>query len=202
MYLVTCSVSVYLYVSSSPLSSSHTSAATIELAPARSRTSYYYHFLANHAPGIRTVSSHRPRISRVAIYCATVLCLFRTYSPISSNPSSCIPIFRGNYYKITSTCRFVCLPVICLDTLCWTPPRAWPMRGVITHVYDPKKSTACTTSFKNTPKPLDCTPNFQLSFPNGPIYHMTSRGYPPLTDNRCPMPLWSSPSIWRMLPSW
>ena len=131
MYLVPCSIYVYLSVSSCLISPYCSSTATIYLAPSRPRTSCFYHFLATHSPGIRTVSSHRPRIVRVAIYCATILCLFRTYSPISSNPASCIPIFSGDYSKIPSTCRFVCPPVICLDTLCWKPPWAWPMRGVV-----------------------------------------------------------------------
>ena len=152
MYLVPCSVSVYLSISSSPLYPSPSSASTTALVPARSRTSYPYQFLAIHSPGIRTVSSHRPRIGCVTIYCANVLWLFRKYSPVSSKPASCISIFSGNYYKIPSTCRFGCLPVICMDTLCWNPPRARPMQGFITHVYNPKRSTACTTALKKNPK--------------------------------------------------
>ena len=38
------------------------------------------------------------------------------------------------------------------------PPRAQPMQGVITHVYNPKISTAFTTAFKNTPNTLGLYP--------------------------------------------
>ena len=134
MYLVPFSVSFYLSVSSSPLSPFLSSYDTTAIAPTRSSTSYSYHCLATHSPGIRTVSLHSPRIGLVKIYCATVLYLFIIYSPISSNPASCISIFSGNYYKIPSTCRVGFLPVICLDTLCLNPPRSQPMRGVITHI--------------------------------------------------------------------
>ena len=77
MYLVTCSVSVYIYIYSSPLYPSPSSAATAALALVRSRTSCSHRLLATHAPGIRSVSSHRFRIGCVTIYCATVLNLFR-----------------------------------------------------------------------------------------------------------------------------
>ena len=57
--------------------------AVATLAPASSSPSLSHHLLATHDPDIRTVSLQRSKIGRVAMYCATVFCLFRTYSPIS-----------------------------------------------------------------------------------------------------------------------
>ena len=145
----------YLSVSSYSLSPSSPATAAVNLYPTSSSYSFSQHLLATHAPGILTFSSHRSRIGRVAMYCATVFCLFITYSPISLHPYSCIAVSSGGYYQLSSTFRFDCLPVILMDTMCWNPTRAWPMRGVINHLSDRKISTAFTTSFKNTPETLE-----------------------------------------------
>ena len=54
-------------------------AANSALAPSRSRTSCYHHILATPDLSTHTVSSHRSRIGRVAMYCSTVFGIFRTY---------------------------------------------------------------------------------------------------------------------------
>ena len=148
MSLVPCYFYVYLYVSSSlpsPSPSPSTANAAL-LDPSRSSPSCYHHRLATHAHGSLTVSSHRSRIGRAKMYCATISCLFRTYSPIYPNPVSWIVISSGGYSQILSSCRVDCLPVIFLDTMCWNPLMACIVRGVITHVSYPKISTACTTT--------------------------------------------------------
>ena len=103
------SLSPYLYPSSA-------SAAVLDLA--RSSIFYYHHLSDTHTPGIWTNSSHRSIIVRVEMYCMGILCLFRTYYPIPSNPASCITVSSGGYYQLPYTCRFGFLPIICLDTMC------------------------------------------------------------------------------------
>ena len=153
MSSVTCSVTVYLSVSYFPLSPPPFVAATA-LAPVRSRPSFFHHIWSNHAHGIRTISLHSPIIGLVAIYCTTVLCLFRAYSTISLNPASCIAFSGGGYSQLPSPYRCGCLPVIILATLCWNPPRDQTMQKFIIHISDLYISTTCTTTFKNIPDTL------------------------------------------------
>ena len=131
---------------SSPLSPPLPSAADTLFVPAGSSPSCSHHLLATHSPDLRTVSSQRYIIVCVAMYCATIFFLFRTYAPISSNPASSILVPSGGYSQLPSTRCFVCLPVICMATLCWKNPKYLPMWGVITRVSDPNSSTACTTA--------------------------------------------------------
>ena len=58
-------------------SSLSAAAAATALAPDRSRTSCYYHLLSTQPPGLCTVFLQRSRIRHVAMYCATILCLFK-----------------------------------------------------------------------------------------------------------------------------
>ena len=119
MSLVPFYFSVYLYISSSTLSpSSSAAAAATSLATVRYRPFCYHLLLATHDSGIHTVSLYRPIISCVAMYCATVLCLFITYYPVYSNPASCIFVSIGGYPQLPPPCRFCCPLVIRLDTLC------------------------------------------------------------------------------------
>ena len=93
------------------------------------------------------------------MYCASVFCLFRKYSPISLNSASCIAVSSGIYSQLPSTLRFGYLPVIRLSTLFLNPLRDRPMRGVIYHVYDPKISTSFKTAFKKTPDTFGLAPS-------------------------------------------
>ena len=130
------------------------------ITPVRPIPSWYHHMFATHVPSIRTIYSQRSKNGRVAMYCTTVLSLFSTYASISPNRASCIAVSRGGYYNLLSNNLCVCLPVIHLETLCWNPPRARTMRGVITHTFSPKSSTAWTTAFKKIPNTLGFYPSF------------------------------------------
>ena len=91
---------------------------TSDLAPAIPSPSCSHHLLATHAPDLRNVYSQRSIIGHVAMYSATIFCLFRTYAPISSNLASSISISIGRYSQLPSTCRFGCIHIIRLETLC------------------------------------------------------------------------------------
>ena len=77
-HLSISSSSLYPY----PPTSSSTSLDTYISSP-----SCYHHLLVTQTPGISTVSSHRSRISRVEMYCAAILWLFRKHSTISLTPT-------------------------------------------------------------------------------------------------------------------
>ena len=115
-------IAAYQSSSSTSLPSSLSSAAAAAAAAAFDTTSSipscYHHILATHAPDLCTVSSHWSRISRVAMYCVTVLCLFITYAPISSNPTYSISVSTGGYSQLPSTHSFVFIPAIRLANLC------------------------------------------------------------------------------------
>ena len=120
-------------------------------APAKSNPSYSHHLFETRIPGLRTASSQRSRIGRVAMYCATVFCLLRMYASTSSKPASRITSPKGEYYHQATGRHRGCRPVIRQANLCWNPPRARPMRGVITHISVPKRRTVCTTPLKKVP---------------------------------------------------
>ena len=65
-------------------------AAAFSLAPFESIPVFSHHLLATHAPGRLTAPSHRSRIGRVAINCATVFCLQRIDVQIRTIPASFI----------------------------------------------------------------------------------------------------------------
>ena len=106
MSLFTSSFAVYLSVSSSPIPPTPSTDTAASLAPTRSRSSCYHKLLATHATGIRTISSHMSIIVHVAMYCAAVLCFFKTYPPISLNPASYITVSSVGYYQLPSNCLF------------------------------------------------------------------------------------------------
>ena len=144
-------VSAYLSSSSSSLFPSlYSASAATALSTDWISPSWSHHLLATHAPDLHTVSLQRSRISRVAIYCVTVFCLFRTYDPISFHPYYSIAVSSGGYYKLPPNCCFSCIPVIRLATMCWKNPSTLPMRGGITHISDLNRSTACTTTLKTS----------------------------------------------------
>ena len=43
-------------------------------------------------------------------------------------------------------------------TLCWDPPRDWPMWGIINHVSYPRIITVCITALKNIPDNVGLAP--------------------------------------------
>ena len=60
-----------------------TTASADSQSPSMPNLSCYHHFLETHVPGLCTSSSQRSRIGRVAIYCAIVFCLLKTYASTS-----------------------------------------------------------------------------------------------------------------------
>ena len=133
--------------SSSTPSSSITSSAfsTAACSPSKSNPSCYHHRLQTHIPGLCTTFSHISRTVCVAIYCVAKLFLLKMYTSTSSKPDSCIASSKGGHSQQISQLRCGCLPVILRYTLCLKPSRARPMWGFITHIYDPKIITTCTT---------------------------------------------------------
>ena len=79
-------------------------------APTRYNPSCYHHIFDTHVPGLRTPSSRGSRIGCVTIYCAIVLCLFRTCASTSSKPASCISSSKGviPYAVLTPPCFSSC----------------------------------------------------------------------------------------------
>ena len=123
-------------ISSATTSSSD--AAVTSHASNRSSNSFYNHIFTTHIPKICTVSSQSSRIGRISMYYAAILYLLSTHASTSSNPNSCIAVSKGGYYQLTYRNRRGYLPLIHIATLCLKPPMTCPMRGVITHISDPK----------------------------------------------------------------
>ena len=58
------------------------------------------------------------------------------------------------------------------------PPITCPVRGVIAHVSDPKRSTACTTALKNTPETLGLAPLLHKTINNRTHIFLTLCRFP------------------------
>ena len=157
-----------------------------------------------HVPGIHTASLKRSTIGCVAIYCATVLCLFITYASISSNLASSIAMYRGGYYQLPSNNIQVCLQVICWTTLCWNPP---PGPGLLwgssSTSLSPKLITPALPPapppWKTSPTPLDLPTPLPVFLTHLTRSSLTFSGPPQLPANYHPKLLWYAPSIWRTL---
>ena len=145
----------YPYILLSP--SAAASAAC--LAPARSMPSCSHQLFAKHIPVIRTVSSHRSRMFRIAMYCAIIFFLLRKYSPISSNPNFCIDVSSGGYSQLPYTCRCGCLPIICCSALCLNPPGPGLCGGSSPTSLPQKSELACKTASKNISNTLGMDPS-------------------------------------------
>ena len=127
------------------VSGSAASAAAFSRAPFKSIPVYSHHRLDTRAPGRRVACSHRSRIGRVTIKCATVFCLRRIDVLIPTIPVSFITPANGGYNHLPSFRRRGCLPVIFLATLDWKLYRAFFFCAVNTHVSDPNRKTAWVT---------------------------------------------------------
>ena len=123
-------------ISSAPASSSDV--AITSHAATSSSNSFSLHLFTTHIPKICTVSLQRSRIGRIEMYYAATLHLLSTHASTSSNPNSCIAVSKVGNYQLTSINRRGHLPVIHIATLCLKPPMTCPMRGVITHISNPK----------------------------------------------------------------
>ena len=66
-----------LFYSSSPSLSVFAAAVAVSRAPSRSSPACSHHRIPTYAPHFLSAASHRSRIGRVTIYCATVFCLRR-----------------------------------------------------------------------------------------------------------------------------
>ena len=90
--------------SSSPIDSSPSdsaaAASAIFFASSKYRTACYHHRQDTLAPGLRAERSHSSRIVRIAIYCATVLCLLVMYLPTPSKPVSIISSSNDGYSQL------------------------------------------------------------------------------------------------------
>ena len=124
-----------------PTSSSSSAAAAVSLSPVSYMPACFHQTIPNLAPGVLSVASHRSRSGCVAMYCPTVFCLLRMYSPIASNPASSLADAAKVYSHLPYARRRRSLPVNSFATWSWNPPRTWPMRGVTTNVSAPKSST-------------------------------------------------------------
>ena len=140
--------------SSSPIAfSPSNSAADLFCAPYKSKRSCSNHHRYTHAPSLQVDRSQRSIIRRVAIYCATVLCLLVMYVPNSSKPASTISSSKYGYSQLQSPRLSGCLQVSRWATLCQKLLRSRSILGVNTHVSAPNNNTTCVTAFKNAPTP-------------------------------------------------
>ena len=82
----------------SSASTSSSDAAVTSHAPTRSSIPFYHHLFTTHIPVICNVSSHRSKIGRITIYCASIFCLIITHASTSSKPASFIAVYKGGFY--------------------------------------------------------------------------------------------------------
>ena len=75
--------------------------ASLLLSPSRYRPTCYHHCRDTLAPCLRVDRSQRSRISRIAIYCATVFCLLMVYVLIPLNPASGIASSNDGYSQLS-----------------------------------------------------------------------------------------------------
>ena len=115
-------------------------------APSRSNLACSHHRQDTLAPGRQVACSHRSIIGRVAIYCATVLCLRVIDFRIPSSPDSPSASARGGQSQIPSYFRCGCFPVSLLANLDWKLSMDFSILWVRTHVSDPKSSTTWATA--------------------------------------------------------
>ena len=128
--------------SSDSVPASDADTAACFCAPSRSILVCFHHRQYTCMPGRRVACSHRYRIGRVAIYCATVFCLRIIDVRIPTIPASLITPASGGHIQLPS---FLCrgfLPVIFLATLDWKLSRAFSICGVKAQVSAPKSKTA------------------------------------------------------------
>ena len=153
------------------LPSSSPATSTVSLAPVRSMPVYSNHRIPTRSHGVLSVSSHRSRIDRVAMNCATMLCLRQMYSPIASNPASFLTAADDVGSHFPSGCCHRYLPVGLCSTWSWKPPSTRPIQEVTTQVSGPKMSTDCTKSLKKNPNTYGVTPSLLIILIN--IRHTT-----------------------------
>ena len=118
------------------------------------RASCSHHLLNRRIPGFRSSAKHKSMIGRVAIYCATMFWRRAIYTPISSNPTIVSATPMSRYTHVPSRWRLGPMPAIRRAAWWWNSARVFPYQGVSTHVSDPKRSTACTTSTLKNPAVL------------------------------------------------
>ena len=75
---------------SSPSFSASVDTTAVYLAPSRSMTTYYHQQIPTRASFFLYVASQRSRSDHVAMYYATMFCLFLMYVSIVSNPASAL----------------------------------------------------------------------------------------------------------------
>ena len=85
-------------------------------------------------------------IGLVTMYCDTVFFSLSMYTIISSSIAYCMASTNRGLLQILSGRLLGILPVICLATQWWNPPRVRNMRGVTNHVFDPNIRVAWTTA--------------------------------------------------------
>ena len=82
------------------------------------------------------------------MYCATVFWRRRMHYSIVKNHASSLDVADEVYVHLPSGVLHGSRTVNRLITWAWTPPRAFPMRGVTTQVSATKNSTTYTTALK------------------------------------------------------
>ena len=120
--------------------------AAFSRAPFKSTPVCFHHRRYTRTPGRRVACSHRSRIGRVAMNCATVFYLRRINVRIPTISVSFITPANGGYTQLPSFLCSGCLPVIFLSTLDWNLSRDFSIHAVNNHVSDPKSKTAWVTA--------------------------------------------------------
>ena len=101
--------------------SASSAAAAVSLALDKSIPAYYYHRIPTRSPCFLSAASQRSINDRVAIYCATVFCLWKMYVSIGSNPACVLAASADVYSHFPSSLRRGKRPVSRHATWSWKP---------------------------------------------------------------------------------
>ena len=69
------------------------------------------------------------------------------------------------------------MPAIRRTARWWKPSRAFSNQGIITHILDPNRSTACTNAAQNLPAVLLSAPSLPQSFTSRPHFSRALRRF-------------------------
>ena len=147
-----------------PISSLPSAYTCPALIPMISRACCCHHCLYRRIPRFYSAAKQNPTIGWVKIYYVTVFWLREIYTLISSSPTTSITVPMGGYTQILSVWHLGTIPTIRRAARWWNPLRGLSNWGVRTHVWDPNRSTACTTTTYNLPAVLLSAPSLPKIF--------------------------------------
>ena len=116
------------------------------LIPRMFRAGCSHHRFDGFSPRFLFAARHKPMIGQVIMYCTTMFWKRAIYTSISSSPTFSIAAPMGGYIHDPPHWCLGIMPAIRHTAHWWKPLRAFSSRGVIAHISDPNRSTACTTT--------------------------------------------------------